>query len=131
MNPSDSGTQISASECFALLARVGVGRLVFTRHALPDVLPVRFQVDASAAADDPLPPLIVPAPPGSPHVGGIDGNVIALHADEVDPATGAGPSVVVHGRARLTRDGTAIRLIPELVRGRVLAAEPVTEPVAG
>jgi hypothetical protein len=123
MNPSDSGTQIGASDCFALLARVGVGRLVFTRHALPDVLPVRFHVDASAA-DDPLPPLIVPAPPGSPHVGGIDGNVIALHADEIDSGTGAGPSVVVRGRARLTLDGTAIRLVPELVRGRLLAAGP-------
>ena len=120
MNPSGNGTQISADESFALLARVGVGRLVFTRHALPEVLPVRFGVDPTAPAGL-LPALVLPVRRDSPDAGSIDGNVIALHVDEVDPATGSGPSVVVHGRAQLSPDGSEIRLFPELVRGRLVS----------
>jgi hypothetical protein len=79
MNPSDNGTQISVGDSLALLARVGVGRLVFTRHALPEVLPVRFSLDPAAQASDPLPALVFPVQRDSPDAGSIDGNVIALH----------------------------------------------------
>jgi nitroimidazol reductase NimA-like FMN-containing flavoprotein (pyridoxamine 5'-phosphate oxidase superfamily) len=109
--PADSP---SADECLQLLARTGVGRIVYTRHALPVVLPVRFQLDFSGA-------LVVAVPAGTGLTEAVDGSIVAFHAEELDPATLRGTSVMAHGRAEAVDGGTALRIVPQLVTGTVLS----------
>ncbi|MEZ0067171.1 nitroimidazol reductase NimA-like FMN-containing flavoprotein (pyridoxamine 5'-phosphate oxidase superfamily) [Streptacidiphilus sp. MAP12-20] len=102
-------------ECVDLLSRSSVGRVVFTRHAIPDVLPVHF------AYDDQSGTIRIPAPHASRLADAVDGTVVALHVEELDPATMSGRSVLVHGRAEAGTADAPIRLTPELITGRVLA----------
>ncbi|MGW0948945.1 pyridoxamine 5'-phosphate oxidase family protein [Streptomyces sp. NPDC002623] len=114
--------------------RVPVGRVVYTRHALPAVLPINFSLDADAA-------VLLCTASGSDLVHAIDGVVVAFEADEFDAETRSGWSVVVTGRAgvvtdpaeheRLTqvgpsswmplRDEVFVRIESEIVSGRALA----------
>ncbi|TDU02335.1 pyridoxamine 5'-phosphate oxidase-like protein [Streptomyces sp. 846.5] len=112
--PPTSHTTLSADECLRLLARGSLGslgRIVYTRHALPVVLPVRFGLDFSGA-------LTVTTPDGSGLAADLDGIVVAFQVDtsgrEPDAAS---VSVMVHGTARATKDGTGLRLVPELISG--------------
>jgi nitroimidazol reductase NimA-like FMN-containing flavoprotein (pyridoxamine 5'-phosphate oxidase superfamily) len=102
-------------ECVDLLSRSSVGRVVFTRHAIPDVLPVRYAYDGGSGT------IRISAPRGSGLADSVDGTVVALQVEELDPATLAGRSVLVHGRAEASTAGALIRLTPELISGRVLA----------
>ena len=121
--PETSQTTLSADECLRLLARGSLGslgRIVYTRHALPVVLPVSFGLDFSGT-------LIVSTPDGSAPAADLDGCVVALQVDSLDQdaadrkPTDADPlgavSVMVHGTARATKDGTGLRLVPELISG--------------
>jgi nitroimidazol reductase NimA-like FMN-containing flavoprotein (pyridoxamine 5'-phosphate oxidase superfamily) len=117
--PPTSHTTLSADECLRLLARGSLGslgRIVYTRHALPVVLPVRFGLDFSGA-------LTVTTPDGSGLAADLDGTVVAFQVDtsgrEPDAAS---VSVMVHGTARATKDGSGLRLVPELISG--LRLEP-------
>ncbi|MEY9878043.1 nitroimidazol reductase NimA-like FMN-containing flavoprotein (pyridoxamine 5'-phosphate oxidase superfamily) [Streptacidiphilus sp. MAP12-33] len=102
-------------DCVDLLSRNSVGRVVFTRHAIPDVLPVHFAYDSGSGT------IRIPAPRGSRLAASVDGNVVALQVEELDPGTLTGRSVLVHGRAESGTAGALIRLHPELISGRVLA----------
>lgn len=123
--PRTSHTTLSADECLRLLARGSLGslgRIVYTRHALPVVLPVRFGLDFSGA-------LTVTTPDGSGLAADLDGTVVAFQVDSAyqdasdrEPADSASVSVMVHGTARATKDGTGLRLVPELISG--LRLEP-------
>lgn len=120
--PRTSHTTLSADECLRLLARGSLGslgRIVYTRHALPVVLPVRFGLDFSGA-------LTVTTPDGSGLAADLDGTVVAFQVDsatqDAADAEGLGVSVMVHGTARATKDGTGLRLVPELISG--LRLEP-------
>lgn len=113
--PESTQTTLSADESLRLLARGSLGslgRIVYTRHALPVVLPVSFALDFSGT-------LIVSTPGGSGLAADLDGAVVALQVDSAD--TEADPlgtvSVMVHGTARATKDGTGLRLVPELISG--------------
>src|SRR5215470_18115310 len=66
--------ELPKDEALRLLASVPFGRVVFTARALPAVRPVNHLVDGT-------------------------GTVVAYEADEIDPATHQGWSVVVVGRA--------------------------------
>ncbi|GHE31839.1 DNA-binding protein [Streptomyces griseoaurantiacus] len=84
-------------ECLRLLAEVPVGRVVYTRHALPAVLPVNFVLDADSS-------VLLRTSAGSDLLRAVDGVVVAFEADEFDAASHCGWSVVVTGPANVVTD---------------------------
>lgn len=133
MNPDDGFRALPRQECLRLLAKAPLGRIVYTRRALPAVLPVGFGLDTDGA-------VLLRTAAGSDLVRAIDGAVVAFEADEVDAARRSGWSVVVTGAAtvvtdpaehrRLSRTGPVsrvpapqevfVRIGPELITGREL-----------
>jgi hypothetical protein len=85
---------LSREESLRLLGGVALGRVVFTRHALPAIRPVNHLVE-----DDKI---IIRTQPDSAlgeAVGTDGGTVVAYEADMIDPADHLGWSVIVIGRA--------------------------------
>ncbi|MFJ9517311.1 pyridoxamine 5'-phosphate oxidase family protein [Kitasatospora sp. NPDC101801] len=135
MDRDDRVETLSEAECLHLLRTVPIGRVVYTEHALPAVLPVAFEV----APDDRL---ILGLRAGSSLSRALDGTVAAFQADLLDPVGRSGWSVLVHGRAEVVRDEAEyqrllrtgprpwiggqqrmfVRITPELVSGRRLLA---------
>jgi nitroimidazol reductase NimA-like FMN-containing flavoprotein (pyridoxamine 5'-phosphate oxidase superfamily) len=133
MSPNNGFRELDRQECLGLLAKVPVGRVVYTRQALPAVLPVNFSLDADAS-------VLLCTSADSDLVRAIDGVVVAFEADEFDAATQSGWSVVVTGRATVVTDpaehehlaqsgprswmplpdGVFVRIESELVTGREL-----------
>lgn len=130
---------LDRQECLRLLAEVPVGRVVYTRQALPAVLPINFSLDEDAS-------VLLFTSAGSDLVRAIDGVVVAFEADEFDAATRSGWSVIVTGRATVVtepadhqrlaqtgphswmpvRDGVFLRIESELVTGRELVGARTT-----
>ncbi|MEU3249891.1 pyridoxamine 5'-phosphate oxidase family protein [Streptomyces sp. NPDC006997] len=126
---------LDQQECLRLLAKAPVGRIVYTRQALPAVLPVNFSLDTDGS-------VVLRTAPGSDLVRAVDGVVVAFEVDDFDAETQSGWSVVVTGRAdlvtdpaeheRLTRtgprswvadrNGVFLRVEPGLVTGREITA---------
>jgi len=124
---------LDRQECLRLLRHVPVGRVVYTRHALPAVLPVNFSLDADAS-------VVLCTARGSDLVRAIDGVVVAFEADDFDVETRCAWSVTVTGRAtvvtepaehaRLSRSGPRswvpiqdpvfVRIEPGMISGREL-----------
>ncbi|WP_406423021.1 pyridoxamine 5'-phosphate oxidase family protein [Streptomyces sp. NBC_00842] len=132
MSPNDAFRALDRQECLRLLTKVPVGRVVYTRQALPAVLPINFSLDTDAS-------VLLCTSPASDLVHAINGVVVAFEADEFDAATRSGWSVVVTGRATVTdpaeherlsqtgptswmplRDTVFVRIESELVTGREL-----------
>jgi hypothetical protein len=91
--------ELSREECLALLGEVSVGRVVFTRRALPAIRPVNHIVE-----DDQI---IIRATLGAaitsqPDIDG--GTVVAYQADLIDTAARLGWNIVVVGRASHVTD---------------------------
>ncbi|MDC0765402.1 pyridoxamine 5'-phosphate oxidase family protein [Streptomyces sp. HD] len=132
--------ELAVAEAMRLLGSVSVGRIVFTRHALPTVRPVNHVlVDGD---------IVIRTHEGATltaHTRGADsqGVVVAYEADAIDPDTHLGWSVVVTGYARLVTDPRelaryqallrpwvqhtmdyAVRIHPDLVTGMRLTAAP-------
>ncbi|MEU8033100.1 pyridoxamine 5'-phosphate oxidase family protein [Streptomyces sp. NPDC049099] len=88
-------------EALRLLGSVSLGRIVFTRQALPTVRPVSHVLDDGD--------IVIRTHEGAeltaqPRQGGGEGVVVAYEADALDPDTHLGWSVVVTGYARLVTD---------------------------
>ncbi|MBT3150510.1 pyridoxamine 5'-phosphate oxidase family protein [Streptomyces sp. CHD11] len=133
MYPNDGFRELNRQEILSRLANAVVGRIVYTREALPAVLPVNFLMEESGA-------VLLRTSASSELVRAVDGAVVAFEADEVDVAAHSGWSVVVTGRASvvtepgehelLVRVGPRswvpwpvevfVRIEPELVTGREL-----------
>lgn len=144
-NPSDTSPSASASparmielsgdESLALLGSVQLGRVAFTDQALPAIRPVNHLVDAGD--------IIVRTHGDSALLSrALQSEVVAYEADEIDPATRTGWSVVVTGTATRVVDpgaltryqhllmpwvdaemGHVVRIRPEIVSGyRLLGA---------
>ncbi|MFF7452291.1 MULTISPECIES: pyridoxamine 5'-phosphate oxidase family protein [unclassified Streptomyces] len=131
MFQDDAFRRLDRQECLRLLAKVPLGRVVYTRQALPAVLPINFSLGTDAS-------VLLCTSAGSDLVRAIDGVVVAFEADEFTAATRSGWSVVVTGRAtvvtdpaeheRLTqtgpdswmplRDAVLVRIESEMVTGR-------------
>lgn len=94
---NDAFRSMDRQECLRLLAKVPVGRVVYTRHALPAVLPVNFALDADSS-------VLLRTSAGSDLVRAVDGVVVAFEADEFDADSRSGWSVVVTGRATAVTD---------------------------
>jgi hypothetical protein len=117
--PPRRTVEIDGAEALRLLGSVPMGRIAFTRQALPTIRPVNHIVD--------------------------DGVVVAYEADAIDPDTHLGWSVVVTGYAHLVTNTLelaryqellrpwvrqpmdyAVRIHPDLVTGLLLV--PVDQP---
>ncbi|WP_053207758.1 pyridoxamine 5'-phosphate oxidase family protein [Jiangella muralis] len=134
MGDADSAglERLDRSTCYALLAGVPIGRIVFTEGALPAIQPVNFVLDG----DD----VIIRTGMGSKLAAATRSAVVAFEADQYDEDALAGWSVVLIGRAEAVSDETErrelatlgltpwapgerphyIRIVPEIVRGRRL-----------
>ncbi|MFJ3309955.1 pyridoxamine 5'-phosphate oxidase family protein [Streptomyces sp. NPDC086549] len=139
MFQNDGFRTLDRQESLRLLAKVPVGRVVYTRQALPAVLPINFSLDADGA-------VVLRTSAASDLVRAIDGVVVAFEADEFNAATESGWSVVVTGRAtavsdpaeqeRLEQTGPSswmplqdtvfVRIESEVVTGRELGGAPDT-----
>ncbi|MFE1294008.1 pyridoxamine 5'-phosphate oxidase family protein [Streptomyces sp. NPDC058731] len=139
MSHNDGFRALDRQECLRLLAKVPVGRIVYTRQALPAVLPVNFGLDTDSS-------ILVRTSATSDLVRAVDGVVVAFEADDFNAAEHSGWSVVVTGRAtavtdpaeheRLSRTGPLswvvtenwifLRIEAEMVTGREIIGMPST-----
>ncbi|MFJ4809609.1 pyridoxamine 5'-phosphate oxidase family protein [Streptomyces longwoodensis] len=135
MYPNDGFRELGRQQCLRLLVTAPVGRIVYTRQALPVITPVNFGLDADGA-------VLLRTSTASELAHAVDGAVVAFEADEVDADTHSGWSVVVTGRAGIVTDpaeaarlervtpnsyapspeGVFVRIEPELITGRELVA---------
>jgi nitroimidazol reductase NimA-like FMN-containing flavoprotein (pyridoxamine 5'-phosphate oxidase superfamily) len=95
--------ELTAAECWRLLAGTSLGRIVFTRMALPAIRPVNHLVEDRT--------IIIRSHMGAAIVyraasGG--GTVVCYEADDLDPVEHTGWSVIATGTAQLVRDPAAI-----------------------
>lgn len=109
--PPHTMQPLTRDEALALLARAGFGRIVFSHHALPAIRPVNHILDGGS--------IVVRTHEGAAlnalvRGAGVDGVVVAYEADEIDPVTRTGWSVIATGYA------TAVTDPAELDRYRVL-----------
>lgn len=93
--------QLSRDECMRLMGSVPVGRIVYTRQALPAVELVNFALDDGD--------IVIRTDAGGKLAAATRGAVVAFEADSVDDAGHAGWSVTVVGHARAVTDGAEIR----------------------
>ncbi|MGH3267662.1 MAG: pyridoxamine 5'-phosphate oxidase family protein [Trebonia sp.] len=135
MHP-DGLEELPAAECLRLMATVPVGRIAYTRQAMPAVEPVNFTLDDGT--------VVFRTARGGKLAAATLRAVVAFQADDLDPVTRSGWSVTVVGLAqevtepaevaRLGRldletwaPGTRdhiIRITPEVVTGRRLHPAP-------
>ena len=105
---------LDAVECRALLLGGRVGRLAFTRNALPAIQPVSYAVDDGE--------VVIPAQPDSPFVPRTHGTVVAFGVDAYDDATGTGWCVTVVGPSRPVDDPDRVAAYDALSWPRPLTA---------
>lgn len=104
-----SMVELDRDEALALLASVNLGRIVFTRNALPAIRPVNHAIVGDH--------LVIRTHEGAALAAatGGAGTVVAYEADLIDPDTHLGWSVVVTGFARLVCDPDQLARYQELV----------------
>ncbi|MEW2418710.1 pyridoxamine 5'-phosphate oxidase family protein [Streptomyces sp. NPDC046866] len=105
--------ELAAGEALDLLGTVELGRLVFTRHALPAVRPVNHLIDAGD--------IIIRVQDGSTLAALLAAQegaavVVAYEADDIDPDEHLGWSVVATGYATAVTDPGEIERYARLLR---------------
>ena len=134
--------ELSRAECLRLLATAAIGRISYTRQALPAVEPVNFTVRDGA--------IVIRTDAGGKLAAATRRAVVAFEADDLDPVLRSGWSVTVIGRCEEVTDagdvagldqlgleswapGTRnhfIRIVPAIVTGRRLRG-PRAESASG
>ena len=129
---------LSRGECMRLVGSVPLGRIVYTRQALPAVELVNFALHDGD--------IVIRTDSGGKLAAATRGAVVAFEADSVDLAAHAGWSVTVVGYSRAVTDSEEIlrlvqtglqpwapgerdhfiRISPEIVNGRRLATRRLT-----
>ena len=124
--------ELSRAECLRLLATASIGRISYTRQALPAVEPVNFGLQDGA--------IVIRTDAGGKLAAATRLAVVAFEADDLDPVLRSGWSVTVIGRCEEVTDagdvagldrlgleswapGTRnhfIRIVPAIVTGRRL-----------
>ncbi|MBS2531734.1 pyridoxamine 5'-phosphate oxidase family protein [Catenulispora sp. NF23] len=92
--------ELSERECLDRLASTPVGRIAFSQNALPAVVPVNFVLDDGH--------ILFRTAPGSELDTAVRGAVVAFEADDIDPGTRTGWSVLVVGRCSHETDAAVI-----------------------
>ncbi|QXV62084.1 pyridoxamine 5'-phosphate oxidase family protein [Amycolatopsis sp. TNS106] len=100
---------LGREQCLALLARAGLGRVVFTSRAMPAIQPARFALHHGA--------IVVRTPSQSALFAGILDSVVAFAVDEFAKDLGTGWFVTVVGRAAEVRDPIVIAELETLPLG--------------
>jgi uncharacterized protein len=98
--------QLSRDECLRLMASVPVGRIIYTRQALPAVDLVNFTLDRGG--------IIIRTDGGGTLAGAARGAVVAFEADSLDPAGRAGWSVTVIGQSAEVTDADEISRLEQM-----------------
>lgn len=130
---------LSRHECLRRLESVPVGRIVYTRQALPAVELVNFAIDDGD--------IVIRTETGSKLAAATQGTVVAFQADSMSPDHDAGWSVTAIGRSREVIDPEDIgrlhkiglrawapaardhfiRIKPEILTGQLLRADGAEE----
>jgi uncharacterized protein len=130
--------ELSRGECLRLMGLVPVGRIVYTRQALPAVELVNFALDDGD--------IVIRTDSGGKLAAATRGAVVAFEAGSVDAAAHAGWSVTIVGYSRAVTDGQEVRRLertglapwapgkrdhfirvsPTFVNGRRVAAQRLT-----
>jgi nitroimidazol reductase NimA-like FMN-containing flavoprotein (pyridoxamine 5'-phosphate oxidase superfamily) len=98
--------QLSRDECMRLMSSVPVGRIVYTRQALPAVELVNFAlIDGD---------IVIRTSAEGKLAAATRGAVVAFEADSVDLAGAAGWSVTIVGQARAVTDGEETRCLERI-----------------
>lgn len=97
--------QLSRDECLRLMSQAPVGRIVYTRQALPAVELVNFAIDDGD--------IIIRTDSGGKLAAATRGAVVAFETDSVDIATHTGWSVTIVGLSQAETDGEAIRRLEQ------------------
>ena len=97
---------LSREKCLLLVGQVPVGRIVYTRQALPAVELVNFAVDDGD--------IIIRTDSGGKLAAATRGAVVAFEADSVNGAAHAGWSVTVVGYSRAVTDEEEIRRLEQV-----------------
>ena len=92
----DDTRALLPEQCFAFMASVPIGRVVYTDQALPAVMPMNFVLDRDMVT--------IHTGSGSALSAAIRNAVVAFQTDDFDPVTMTGWSVTITGRARLVDD---------------------------
>jgi uncharacterized protein len=111
----ESTAHLNSKESLALLATAPVGRIVFTRGALPAIHPVSFVLDG----DD----VIISAGEDLALISAVADSIVAFEADEIDAANNDAWSVVVTGRAELVTDPQVVDRLQDVKRGWTRSAK--------
>ena len=130
---------LSRDECLRLVGQVPLGRIVYTRQALPAVELVNFALDDGD--------IVIRTDSSGKLAAATRGAVVAFEADSVDIATHTGWSVTIVGQSRAVTDTAEIhrleqvelvpwapgkhdhyiRISPAIVNGRRVRSQPVME----
>jgi hypothetical protein len=105
--------ELDSAEALRLLGSVPMGRIVFTRNALPTIRPVNHIIDDGQ--------IVIRTHEGAALTShtrhdGSPGVVVAYEADVIDPDTHLGWSVVVTGFAELVTDERDLARYREMLR---------------
>ena len=88
--------KLSGSECLRLMASVPVGRIIYTRQALPAVELVNFAVDGGD--------IVIRTSPSGKLAAAASDAVVAFETDQLDIEQRSGWSVTAIGRSREVTD---------------------------
>lgn len=98
--------QLTRDECLQLMASVSVGRIIYTRQALPAVELVNFALDDGD--------IVIRTGHSGKLAAATRGAVVAFEADSLDPARQAGWSVTVVGQSQAVTDAAEISRLAQL-----------------
>jgi hypothetical protein len=98
--------QLTSDECFRLMALAPVGRIIYTRQALPAVELVNFALDNGD--------IVIRTDHSGKLAAATRGSVVAFEADSVDPARQVGWSVTAIGQAQEVTDPDEVARLEQL-----------------
>ncbi|MFW3168596.1 pyridoxamine 5'-phosphate oxidase family protein [Geodermatophilus sp. CPCC 206100] len=98
--------ELDDPSCRALVRTARLGRVSYTRDALPAIQPVTFCVHGDQ--------VVIPARPHSPLVSGTRGAVVAFQVDSIDADTCTGWTVTVVGPSRSVTDPAEVTVLDAL-----------------
>jgi nitroimidazol reductase NimA-like FMN-containing flavoprotein (pyridoxamine 5'-phosphate oxidase superfamily) len=97
--------RLSRDECLRLMGQVPLGRIVYTRQALPAVELVNFVLDDGE--------IVIRTDSGGKLAAATRGAVVAFETDSVDVTAHTGWSVTVIGYCRTVTEGEEIRRLEQ------------------
>jgi uncharacterized protein len=114
--PSFCAVELGRAECLELLRRAHIARVVLSIRCVPVALPVNAAVQDES--------VIFSTDSGSKLTAAVEGQVVSVEADDIDPTYRTGWSVLLTGKAQLVTEATEI----EWASSRLQAWAPGPHP---